>query len=159
MSTKVGQNFPDQISTKALFSCLSQAGQGLLRNEREKDAHQGRAVCLSCENSRVLWDAGTVYGGRRQRGGEGDQTCWRVVRVCWPHSTKAAVAPSMPSARALQSHPSRARVNIISFLLAIAAWCMGVPAPLLACQVICVLLLHQELHGHDLKDRTSCCLH
>ena len=59
---------------------------------------------------------------------EAEDTCWRVVRVCWPHSTKAAVAPSIPSARARQSHPKRARVNIISFLFAMAAWCMGVPA-------------------------------
>ena len=55
-------------------------------------------------------------------------TCCRVVLPCWPHSTKEAVAPSMPSARARQSQPRRARANIISFLLAMAAWCIAVPA-------------------------------
>jgi hypothetical protein len=34
----------------------------------------------------------------------------------------------MPSARARQSQPSRAKANIMSFLLAMAAWCMAVPA-------------------------------
>ena len=51
-----------------------------------------------------------------------------MVLPCCPQSTNAAVAPSMPSARERQSQPSRASSNIISFLFAMAAWCMGVPA-------------------------------
>ncbi len=61
-------------------------------------------------------------------------TCWRVVLPCWPQSTKAAVAPSMPSAFARQSQPSRASRNIISFLFAMAAWCIGVPAYVTPCK-------------------------
>jgi hypothetical protein len=34
----------------------------------------------------------------------------------------------MPSARARQSQPRRASANIMSFLLAMAAWCIAVPA-------------------------------